>query len=471
MGLLKFYYDEIILNNFNKSLERDFLLNDYDPDTHKIEETEFYRAVSQEIMEKFRILYEKELRDQIWKVIRSLRRIILKPDEIKSQFEKLLEINKTLPEQRSPEWYVFRENLITASSWGNVLGYIGSPKEVILQKCGHEPSQFKGNVHTVWGTKYEPVAGAIYEYRMGKKVIDFGCLRHPMDENFFLGASPDGISDDGVMLEIKCPPRRIIEKIPTNYYWAQMQGQLEVCDLERCDFLECKIAEYDDEESYLDDINCAGDRPHTDSYGMESGVIMNFKKDGDLKYFYSELFLRGKDLTEWQVKIMKENRKMEFIGATYWKLTEYHCKPVFRDREWFQWAREQLKLFYDQWQFYKKHGYESLLTERQIKPRSSGVEDTLLTEYAGFTVTSEAGEETEVVVRKLKKFGFSSSKEPDGVPEKKFSFNLKQNESVVEKISKKFGFSSEPVTPKSPALLVEEEEVVKPPKKFGFSFS
>lgn len=406
MGLLQFYYDKIISEEFFKSPEKDFLLNEWNPDTFQIDQTDFYRIVSEEILKKYKMIYEDKLKDQIWKIVRSYKRIILRSDEIKKQFELLCEINKTLPEQRTPEWYAFRENLITASSWGNVFGWVGSAKEVLLQKLGHEGSQFKGNQFTVWGTKYEPVATMIYERRTGKTVVDFGCLKHPAEENFFIGASPDGICDDGVMLEIKCPPRRQIGPIPPDYYWAQMQGQLEVCDLEQCDFLECRLEEYNSQEEYLEDMgdNC------TKSNNAESGVVLTFKKGEETKYIYSPFFMKEPELTEWTVKNIKEFKNYQFAGPSYWKLMIYQCQPVFRDREWFIWAREQLKLFYDQWQFYKKHGYESLLSERQIKPKKTQVENTYLTDYDGFTVVSETGEETEIVVKKLKKFGFSSSK-------------------------------------------------------------
>ena len=42
------------------------------------------------------------------------------------------------------------------------------------------------------------------------------------------------------MLEIKCPPiRKFTTEVP-EHYWIQMQGQLETCDLEECDFLQVK---------------------------------------------------------------------------------------------------------------------------------------------------------------------------------------------------------------------------------------
>ena len=52
------------------------------------------------------------------------------------------------------------------------------------------------------------------------------------------------------MLEIKCVWSRIINGIPKNDYWMQVQLQLAVCNLEFCDFLECFIEETTDEEIF-----------------------------------------------------------------------------------------------------------------------------------------------------------------------------------------------------------------------------
>ena len=375
MGLLPYYYDKII---YEALLENPV---DFDNITN-IKETQLYQNISDAIIKEFGVLYEDKLPKEIWKVIRSLRR----PEaEIREQFRVLCQINETLPEQRSPEWYKFRENLLTASSWGNILGYIGSRKEVLLQKCGYEPAQFKGNEFTRWGTKYEPIATRIYERRTGKTITDFGCMRHPAPENFFLGASPDGISDDGVMLEIKCPPRRVICGTPTDYYWAQMQGQLEVCDLERCDFLECKLAEFSSCDEYMAHIQMVESGLITEN--IECGVSIDFRIDADtIKTVHSEFFIRGDAMNEFIINGMAENKTIKFIGPTYWRIEIYQVNPVFRDREWFAWAREHLKIFYDEWQFYKAVGYKSLLTERQFKPKKDDMEDTKITDYEGFVV-------------------------------------------------------------------------------------
>ena len=391
MGLLPYYYDNII---YEALLKNPVYFLDGSTD---IKETELYRIISNTIIKEFGILYENKLPKEIWKVIRSMRR----PEaEIREQFRALCQINETLPEQRSLEWYKFRENLLTASGWGNILGYIGSRRDVLLQKCGYEPAQFKGNEFTRWGTKYEPIATRIYERRTGKTITDFGCMRHPAPENFFLGASPDGISDDGVMLEIKCPPRRVICGTPTDYYWAQMQGQLEVCDLERCDFLECKLVEFNSSDEYMEHIQMVEAGLTTEN--IECGVSIDFRIDADtIKTIHSEFFIRGDAINEFIINGINENKTIKFIGPTYWRIEIYQVNPVFRDREWFAWAREHLKIFYDEWQFYKSVGYKSLLTERQFKPKKDNMEDTKITDYEGFVVP-----ETETQKPPAKKFVF-----------------------------------------------------------------
>ena len=98
-----------------------------------------------------------------------------------------------------------------------------------------------------WGTKYEPVSVQYYEYIYDTTIEDFGCIPHK--EYSFLAASPDGINTDqnnylfGRMLEIKNVVSREITGIPKMEYWIQMQLQMEVCNLNECDFLETKFVE------------------------------------------------------------------------------------------------------------------------------------------------------------------------------------------------------------------------------------
>ncbi len=46
--------------------------------------------------------------------------------------------------------------------------------------------------------------------------------------------------------------RELNGQVP-EYYFCQVQGQLEVCDLPECDFLECKILEYSGVDEFIGD--------------------------------------------------------------------------------------------------------------------------------------------------------------------------------------------------------------------------
>jgi putative phage-type endonuclease len=150
--------------------------------------------------------------------------------------------------QRTPEWYKARETMVTASDIAQALGCakFGTQRTFFQKKCGapDEQSPFNATLPPLkWGVMYEPVAQAVYSAaNLGVKVHEFGLLRHPTLP--FVGASPDGITELGVMLEIKCPWRRkIVEgELPSQYYY-QIQGQLAVCGLEECDYFECEFVE------------------------------------------------------------------------------------------------------------------------------------------------------------------------------------------------------------------------------------
>ena len=103
-----------------------------------------------------------------------------------------------------------------------------------------------------FGHKFEPLSTNFYEFLYNTKIGEFGCIRH--DKYNIIGASPDGINilkknkRFGRLLEIKNPKSRVITGIPKKEYWVQMQIQMEVWNLNECDFLETKFEEYKNEE-------------------------------------------------------------------------------------------------------------------------------------------------------------------------------------------------------------------------------
>ena len=150
----------------------------------------------------------------------------------------LLELNKTMPEQRTPPWYAMRNDMVTASDVGTILGTnkYSSKTSVLNSKLGLTPS-FTGNAATQWGNDNEDKVRDMFCDQYGKICHDVGLLPHPKVS--WLGASPDGLLDDGALLEIKCPTRRIPQEgvIPP-HYMSQIQLQLSVVDLDLCYFVE-----------------------------------------------------------------------------------------------------------------------------------------------------------------------------------------------------------------------------------------
>ena len=232
------------------------------------------------------------------------------PEKDTFQVTNLLKIQKI--EQRTPEWYVTRDTMITASDWATAIGegHFNNKNDFIIKKCGKGVA-FTGNIYTEWGVKYEPVATKLYELRNKVKIYEFGVLRHPTYS--FLGASPDGITLKGIMLEIKCPYSRKITGIVPRDYWIQVQGQLEVCDLTFCDFLECKIIEYSIEE-YLEDTN------------TEKGAVLTYTVDGTNKYFYSDFNISKKEIDDWCIEIRKKiPSDWKERRITFWKFDKIRC--------------------------------------------------------------------------------------------------------------------------------------------------
>ncbi len=138
-------------------------------------------------------------------------------------------------DQRSPEWFALRGNMLTASDVAAAIGvnFFKHPEALIVEKCGHRT--FDGNAHTARGVRLEPIVREMYEKQTGTRVHEFGLMVH--SEYKWLGGSPDGITEDeGILVEIKCP-RKLSKKVP-EYYVPQIQVLLEIFDLEACDFIQ-----------------------------------------------------------------------------------------------------------------------------------------------------------------------------------------------------------------------------------------
>lgn len=261
-------------------------------------------------------------------------------DILKNKIDYLRNIPQ--PKQRTAEWYQFRHNLLTASNIWKVFSTDSQMNSLIYEKC--KPINMyqmeNSNVNTEspmhWGVKYEPLTVMFYEKKRNVKIEDFGCIRHSMYP--FLGASPDGIvvSDHlyGRMLEIKNIVNRDIDGIPSEAYWIQMQLQMETCNLDVCDFVETRFKEYEDEAQFYDDTD--------NNESVRKGLILYFiAKKGSTNPHYVYMPLDNKldldSVNEWvhsQRCLLEETHAL--FQRLYWRLDEYSCIEVRRNRNWFE---------------------------------------------------------------------------------------------------------------------------------------
>ena len=259
-------------------------------------------------------------------------------DNVAERIEKIR--NKPQPAQRTPEWYEYRRTLLTASVAYKALGTPAKQRELIKRRdtpvVVHDHVCTEGPMH--WGVKYEPISIQYYQWMYHTKVEEFGCVTH--DVHTFLGASPDGINVSegplyGRMLEIKNPFTREITGIPKEEYWVQCQVQMEVCDLDACDFLETKFVEYESEETFRADGTF-----QTTADGKPKGIYLQFLTD-TVVYEYAPFQCTEEEYNVW------EREKMDgrsWIKTAYWKLQDVSCVLIRRQPEWFALVVDKFKL-------------------------------------------------------------------------------------------------------------------------------
>lgn len=316
-------------------------------------------------------------------------------------------MNKPQPEQRTPEWFEARKGRVTASAVASLLvkdektckNYVDTyGLEEIFEydnkccncysnfeqfKLDKVKSTFKGSPATYHGQKFEPIATCIYELMNDTTVIEFGLLAH--DTLMWLAASPDGITPDGIMLEIKCPYRRKITGIPPMYYYQQVQIQLEVADLEYCDFLEIEFKEF---EKFSDFVYDQDQIPEMKGCFIQYEVYPHsfekteyFYPDKEIYNNYVELKKWAEDMTYKLIEersltvlntkegevLCRDSRYAKYnIKTILWKAMTISNVRIKRDREWFATIKDFLKDRWDQVLHFKEnyvHGTEPEVIE------------------------------------------------------------------------------------------------------------
>ena len=258
-------------------------------------------------------------------------------------------------EQRTPGWYEFRYEHLTASNIWKAFGSESARNQLIFEKCQPlNATKFSGvNIDSPmhWGQKYEPVSIQLYEALYQTHVSDFGCIPHKTIG--YLAVSPDGINTKessaryGRMLEVKNIVNREITGIPKMEYWVQMQVQLEVCDLNECDFLETRFVEYTDEEAFHLD--------HATPANKKGAMMLFMKSSGQPHYEYAPLTLT--DYAHWQEEMMEKNYELNWLKNIYWKLDQLSCVLVLRNKLWFASALPTISALWQTIETEKQTGY------------------------------------------------------------------------------------------------------------------
>lgn len=284
----------------------------------------------------------------------------------KEKLQKLRDLPKM--EQRTPVWYEARQTMITASDFAQALGKgkFGTQKQFFQKKCGYEKDSFDMfKAALCWGVMFEPVAADAYVHFNKCKLYDFGLLRHPTLD--WVGASPDGINENGVMLEIKCPfKRKITGEIPSQYYY-QMQGQLDVCDLDECDYLECEFLEYENEREFI---------KHFSDNNNPKGIVIELHQtdsNTNSKYVYSPFVYHAdrNNTIDWLHHHLAHRNMSEVVKVHYWQLFTYSTSRVYRDKDFL--ANDvypELKTVWDKVVAYKR---DKCLYDHEISVPSSAI--------------------------------------------------------------------------------------------------
>lgn len=283
------------------------------------------------------------------------------------------------PAQRTPEWYEYRSQCLTASNIWKVFGSDSTRNQLIYEKCSpckdFTDSNLSVDSTLHRGQCYEPLSIQWYEHNCHTIVADYGAIRHKTIP--FLSASPDGINVNecsdcyGRMLEVKNIFNREITGIPKMEYWIQMQLQMEVCNLDVCDFLETRFIEYDT----YDDYECDGTFNLTQD-GKHKGIFIMFMDiDGKVIYKYPPFGETREVFEQWERTTMEVYSDMEWIRNIYWRLDQVSCVVVERNKLWFSLSYPLIETLWKTIETEKITGFDHRKPKRRRKispEKSSG---------------------------------------------------------------------------------------------------
>ena len=244
---------------------------------------------------------------------------------------------KTVPqiEQRTGEWYKHAAKVLTASEFSGLFGSHKARRALILSKAFPKTEERAFNRLACptaemnpmgWGIRFEPIVKLILEQIHKCKIYEAGRITHT--ENGMLAASPDGIIEDsadpkqiGRLLEIKCPyTRQIGGEIPFDY-WIQMQIQMEVCNLDECEYVETELLSPRAGVETVDLTECT-----------VKGIVYLLKEDVEEGMPFHYRYLYG-DIGSSKCPDVPNGYIV--VETIPWGLKRWYQKLVSRDRGWY----------------------------------------------------------------------------------------------------------------------------------------
>lgn len=172
--------------------------------------------------------------------------------------QQLIQKNKDKPPQGSDEWDRFRYDHFNASTAAYALSNekIGKNATELEYEMSlpYKPPEPTTDPYLIRGHIQEPIIMQIYSKTTGSHVnVGFGSFEHYKHK--FIAASVDGITNKGVIVEIKS--RNVVLKDIPFKDWVQVQLQLAVMNLFEADYVQAKLVpatEYDDPELVYDNF-------------------------------------------------------------------------------------------------------------------------------------------------------------------------------------------------------------------------
>jgi putative phage-type endonuclease len=308
-----------------------------------------YKHFPAKIIDSFE---DSALTEFIYENISKTPIIGLSRENIQTRIQQIKKYRKNLQDlldspqvkQRSPEWFELRKERLTASATAQAIGKgkFGNRNQLLNTKAFPENQKWGPTTSgpMYHGTMLEAMSSRCYAQRNNNMLIyDFGMIKHP--ELSCYGASPDGITEVGIMVEIKTPWRRKVDGTIPEEYMLQMQGQMAVCGLLECDFVDCKIDILSDQHTYMRDIvkNCT----------LDHGVIVETRdENGNPIFEYSPENLTSTECIQWMTTYCKTiNKTTMFYKISYWKMYKIITTRVYFDDALWQSLIPQIELFWN----------------------------------------------------------------------------------------------------------------------------